>query len=129
MSWRLRRLQAAAEGDALKADKRRKKKKREAEVDAIFGADDEDDGGDYNPWVVAQEEQEASDGSEPPEPEDEAPGNGSADNPLKGTGEPAFLLGRVPALQDRQDSSTQSGRCSSIANIVQVPTCLEMQIM
>lgn len=55
-------MQAVAEGDAIKADKRRKKKKREEEVDAIFGAEDSDDGGDYDP--NATEEPEYIDGAE-----------------------------------------------------------------
>ena len=44
-------MQAVAEGDAMKADKRRKKKMQEMEqaVDPIFGGSDESDGGDYIP--------------------------------------------------------------------------------
>jgi hypothetical protein len=42
-------VQAVAEGDAMKADKRRKKQKQESAVDAIFGGSDSDDGVDYNP--------------------------------------------------------------------------------
>lgn len=45
-----------SEGDAIKADKRRKKKMKEDIVDAIFGGEDSDDGGDYDP--DAQEEPE-----------------------------------------------------------------------
>lgn len=41
--------EAVAEGDAMKADKRRKKQKQESAVDAIFGGSDSDDGVDYNP--------------------------------------------------------------------------------
>lgn len=43
--------QAVAEGDAMKADKRRKKKMQEMEqaADPIFGGSDESDGGDYIP--------------------------------------------------------------------------------
>ena len=76
--------QAVAEGDAMKADKKRKKKKREEEIDAIFGASDSDDGGDYNPDAVDPDAN----------PEEEAEyieaGGDASDaenaNPLAGTG-------------------------------------------
>ena len=77
-------VQAVAEGDAMKADKKRKKNKREEEVDAIFGASDSDDGGDYNPDAAEEEAEYIEPGGD-----DADLDNDEANlNPLAGTGGP-----------------------------------------
>ena len=64
-----------AEGDAMKADKRRKKKQKEAEQaqDPIFGGSDSDDGGDYNPDAAEEPEyiEAGTDQGQEPAEEDE----------------------------------------------------------
>ena len=77
-------VQAVAEGDAMKADKKRKKNKREEEVDAIFGASDSDDGGDYNPDAAEEEAEYIEPGGDDAVLDDDEANL----NPLAGTGGP-----------------------------------------
>ncbi len=103
--------QAVAEGDAMKADKRRKKKMQEMEqaADPIFGGSDESDGGDYIPGGVEEPEYIEAGADQEEEAADEETvndllenGNGqdkaSRKRILEGTGESASRLRAVPAL-------------------------------
>lgn len=80
----------------MKADKRRKKRRREDEVDAIFGNSDSDDGGDYNPEAPEEVEYiEPGGDAEVEEPEykendEEGGGLNRSQNPLAGTGDFRF---------------------------------------